>query len=222
MKIGEIEMGSSALPVVSNRGMWPRRVFTWIACAVLAALALRFFGNVVARYTHFDLKHYGENHWTERWWLVAHLLGGSLALLLGPFQFVNGLRKRYVQVHRWMGMVYLTDVLLGSVAGVEMGVHAAIRGFGIGLLYLDVAWVVTTGMAYLAVLRKQYAAHREWMIRSYVVTFAFVTFRLMGRDLHLYASLGVETELTMLSWLCWAIPLLFTEVVLQWKRTVGG
>jgi hypothetical protein len=214
-------MGSRTLPVLRDRGLWPRRVFAWIACALLAVLALGLLRDTFVRYTHFDVKHYGPEHWSEKWWVVAHLTGGALALTLGPFQFVSWLRRRYVQAHRWMGMVYLVGVLIGSIAGVEMGMHASLRGFGIGLLYLDVAWVVTTGMAYLAVLRKQYVAHREWMIRSYVVTFAFVTFRLMGRDLHLYASLGLQTELTMLSWLCWAIPLLFTEVVLQWKRTVG-
>jgi hypothetical protein len=88
------------------------------------------------------------------------------------------------------------------------------------LIYLACAWLVVSGMAYVAVMRRQFAAHREWMIRSYVVTFAFVLFRLM-EDLNVYGSLGGEAQAVMLGWMAWTVPLLITEVVLQWRRTVG-
>ncbi len=42
---------------------------------------------------------------------------------------------------------------------------------------LGVVWLLTTGMAYVAIRRGQIAQHQEWMIRSYVTTFAFVLFR---------------------------------------------
>jgi hypothetical protein len=42
----------------------------------------------------------------------------------------------------------------------------ALKAFGEALLYLTLAWVSTSGTAYLAVMRRQFAAHREWMIRS--------------------------------------------------------
>jgi hypothetical protein len=213
-------MGSKAMLHLFSDKTWPRRLVLGIACALLAVLALRFTALVFQRYTQFDAKHYGE-HWLERWWLIAHLGGGALALLLGPFQFSAYLRRRFVQAHRWIGRLYLVGVLIASIAAVYMGMHAKIRGFGVGLLYLDVAWVVTTSMAYLAVMRRRFDAHRDWMTRSYVVTFAFVVFRWMSINLKLHHNLGLETRLTMLSWLCWAMPLLFTEVALQWRRTVG-
>ena len=33
-----------------------------------------------------------------------------------------------------------------------------------------------SGMALIAIRRRNFIQHKEWMIRSYVVTFAFVTF----------------------------------------------
>jgi Predicted membrane protein (DUF2306) len=45
----------------------------------------------------------------------------------------------------------------------------------IGLLAF--AWITTASMAYISVMRGRILQHKEWMIRSYVVTFAFVTFR---------------------------------------------
>ena len=51
------------------------------------------------------------------------------------------------------------------------------RGFGVALWALVAAWWTTVGMAFLAIRRRRIPAHREWMIRGSVVTFAFVAFR---------------------------------------------
>jgi hypothetical protein len=193
----------------------------WLACTVLGAAGLHFYLPAVWNFSHLDAAHYGP-FWKAKWWMVAHLGGGSLALLMGPFQFSSWMRRRYVQAHRWMGRLYLAGVLTGSIAAVYMGVWVTRnRPFGIALLYLDLAWVVTTGMAYLAVIRRQFVAHKEWMVRSYVVTFAFVVFRVMAEDLNVYGKLGEDAQLVMLAWLAWAVPLLFAEVALQWRRSVG-
>jgi hypothetical protein len=57
------------------------------------------------------------------------------------------------------------------------------------------------------------------MIRSYVVTYGFVVFRVI-QDSKLLESFKVES-LALSAWLCWTIPLLFAEMALQWRRTVG-
>jgi len=46
--------------------------------------------------------------------LVPHVLGGLLAILIGPLQFWARLRRDYVQVHRWSGRVYLAGVVVGG------------------------------------------------------------------------------------------------------------
>jgi hypothetical protein len=214
-------MATSVTIPGTRRGSRFRTLLVGLACAALAVLALHFYVPAVRNYSHLDLAHYG-NLWKAHWWLVAHLGGGSLALLLGPFQFSGWIRGRYVNAHRWMGRLYLTGVAVASVAAVYIGLWVTPdRAFGISLLFLDLAWVVTTGMAYAAVLRRQFAAHREWMIRSYVVTFAFVLFRLMSVDLNLLSGLGAMQQ-AMLVWIAWAVPLLGAEVVLNWRRTMGA
>ena len=44
---------------------------------------------------------------------------------------------------------------------------------------LCTAWIITTSMAVLAIRGRNVIQHREWMLRSYTVTFAFVIFRLV-------------------------------------------
>jgi len=39
--------------------------------------------------------------------------------------------------------------------------------------------------------------------------------------LNLYGGLGPSAQAVMLAWMAWAVPLLFAEVALQWRRSVG-
>jgi hypothetical protein len=53
------------------------------------------------------------------------------------------------------------------------------------------------------------------MVRSYIVTFAFVTFCVI-RDFGPTFGLMPENDHVLTAiWGCWALPLLFTEVILQ-------
>ena len=48
-----------------------------------------------------------------------------------------------------------------------------------------------------------------------VVTFAFVTFRLLDQVLGDWHVMTDDERASTLAWSCWAIPLLVTEVVIQ-------
>ena len=73
-------------------------------------------------------------------------------------------------------------------------------------------------MAYYAILKRRIPIHKEWMVRAYVVTFAFVTFRLL-HDYNPLSRLQPENDLSItLIWASWAIPLLVAEVILQLRR----
>ena len=94
--------------------------------------------------------------------------------------------------------------------------HLAYRS---GLFGLDVAWLLTTGMALYAIHIHRIEQHREWMLRSYSVTFAFVTFRLGEQILRNWITLPddpVADDLdTAMAWACWTLPLLFAEPLIQ-------
>lgn len=197
-----------------------RSGLTWLTWTVVAGVAAYFLFTSVPNYFHYDAAHY-YYYWPKRWWLIAHIGGGTLALSMGLFQFSSTIRRRFLQAHRWMGRLYLIGVLVGSIGAAYMGLMVSPeRGFGIALEFLALAWVLTSLMAYIAVRRRQIAAHREWMTRSYVVTFGFVLFRLGTRN-HVLASLGHEVQHVMLAWACWVMPLLITDVVLRWRQTMG-
>jgi hypothetical protein len=76
-------------------------------------------------------------------------------------------------------------------------------------------------MAIVAVRRGAIEQHQEWMIRSYVVTFAFVTFRSLWSILQRAGVGTTQEQLGVASWFCWAVPLLILEVALQGRRILG-
>ena len=109
----------------------------------------------------------------------AHTMGGAVAVLIGPFQFLSVVRNRFRRVHVWMGRVYLTAVLAGGLAGLYFA-PTSLGGpiTAIGFTLLAIIWLYTGSMAYLAIRRRDIAAHRRWMIRNYALTFAAVTLRI--------------------------------------------
>jgi hypothetical protein len=121
-----------------------------------------------------------------------------------------------------LGILYLAGIVMGVLGASGLVVTTTFGWvFGTGLAGLAVAWMVTTGLAFIAIRRRLVHQHKEWMIRSYVVTFAFVTFRIFYGALEA-AGIGTTSErLTAASWFCWAAPLLVTEAVLQGRIILG-
>jgi uncharacterized membrane protein len=199
------------------------RVPKRLALTAILLLACAFvFHYVFPYYLHYNPATF-DNFWPRRGWLLAHISCGMVALLIGPFQFSRWLRQRYLRWHRVMGRVYLIAILCGSIGAVALSMTTPDgRSWGLGLQGLILAWVTTAGMAYYAIRQRQIQVHQEWMVRSYVVTFAFVTFRLLY-DVPPMSRLGPPSERAITYiWACWALPLLATEVILQLRRMRGA
>ncbi|MGR2751823.1 DUF2306 domain-containing protein [Agromyces arachidis] len=111
--------------------------------------------------------------------LYAHIIGGGVALVLGPVQFWRGFRTRHPLAHRWIGRTYLTSVGMAAIAGLVLAPvnQAGIVGlFGFGAL--GVLWLVTGWRAYRAIRARDVASHRAWMMRNFSLTYAAVTLRI--------------------------------------------
>jgi hypothetical protein len=167
------------------------------------------------------------NFWPIRGWLLVHIAAGTGALLSGPFQLWWGLTDRRMATHRRVGIAYVACVAIGAVSGIPLALYTA-HGVisAVALLGLVLAWSLTTGMAYLAIRRHLYEQHKEWMIRSYVVTFAFVSARIgVGLfSVGLGAPPGTadfNTAFAIGIWLSWSVPLLVTEAFLQGRKILA-
>jgi hypothetical protein len=190
----------------------------------VVVVAVVYVTRFVGPYLSFNPDYY-DYFWPWRYALWAHLAGGVTALLVGPFQLWLGLTGRRLDLHRRLGMVYLCALGL-SLTGASYLIAKEIRAdwvFASGLLGLGCAWTLTTGCGYLSIRWNRRQQHREWMIRSYVVASAFVFFRvfvdlLHAAGIHSPPGPGTPEEVKLAAWLCWAVPLLVTEPVIQWRH----
>jgi len=186
----------------------------------VAALATWFIARNLLRYVTLDREVFGPYFWPRRYGLLLHLSGGLLALAIGIAQLWLGATGRTHGVHRRLGLVYMFGVAVAAGGAIYLALTIPPPGwiYALGLVVLAGAWILTTSLAYLAIRRRNQEQHREWMIRSYVVTFAFVTFRMFHDAL---AAFGVGTELDRLTasaWVCWSVPLLLAEPLVQWRK----
>jgi hypothetical protein len=150
--------------------------------------------------------------------IIAHILGGVLALSLGPFQFLHRLRIRWPKVHRWMGRLYLFGILLGGTAGLYMAFYAyAGLAASLGFAGLALSWLVTGYLAYSTIRSGNTVAHRQWMIRNFSLTFAAVTLRLWMTPLIM--AFGETTGYELVAWVAWIPNLIVAEGIIRgWFR----
>jgi hypothetical protein len=153
--------------------------------------------------------------------LLLHIVFGMLAILVGPFQFFASIRRNYPRFHRITGRMYLIAVLVAAISAILLAVEDAIVDrhdvvFGTGLLGLAFAWLLTTGMAFWAIRSRNFVQHREWMVKSYVVTCGFTTFRIFASTFPFLQKIsGIGG---IMAWACWAVPLMVAEALLQAKK----
>jgi hypothetical protein len=181
-------------------------------------IATWFFYGFALKYLTPEPDRYGI-YWDRHEWLYAHVIAGALALLLGPGQFWLGLNRRTSTVHRTMGVMYVLSVGVGGAAAFYLAAHNDFSWvFGLGLASMAAVWIIATALATIAICLRQVAQHREWMIRSYTLTFGFVFFRLLYEVLDALEVGTMVERMTATSWLAWVMPLFLAEAILQGRK----
>ncbi len=153
--------------------------------------------------------------------LMTHIIASMLAILIGAFQFLPGLRKgRLLKIHRWLGRTYLLSILFGSISGLYMAQFA----YGgiiseLGFSALACIWLYTGFRAYKDIRNKDIEGHRQWMIRNYALTFAGVMLRIWV-PVSLVMGIDFTAAYIAIAWLCWVPNLLVAEGII--RRTMKG
>jgi uncharacterized membrane protein len=186
---------------------------------LLAPVVLYYLWTRGFVYIHYRREVYTDYFWDRAPWLLGHVVLGISATLIGCLQLIPALRKGYPALHRGLGKIYVFCVVLSTV--ISFYLNATSKGsitYRTGLFSLAIAWLLTTLMGYACARLGNFEMHREWMIKSFVLTLSFVTFRFV-EDLLARAGIGDFMERKVLmTWACWSIPFLLTELALQVRR----
>ena len=160
-----------------------------------------------------------ENFTQRRLALSLHALGGAIALLAGPLQFVSRFRESNWNRHRLLGWIYCGAVLLGWCASLWIAPHSQTGWIAsVGFLALGAAWIVATALAVRFILRGDAVRHQRWMIRSFALTAAAITLR-MYLPLIFVFHWPFAIAYPAIAWLCWIPNALTVEVYLRFVPT---
>ncbi len=109
----------------------------------------------------------------------VHVFSAIVALFAGFTQFSPQFLQQYRHIHRLIGRIYVWDILaVNFPAAMIMAVYA--NGEMVGktaFVLLDALWFGFTYQAYVSARKRNFASHKNYMIRSYALTFSAITLR---------------------------------------------
>jgi uncharacterized membrane protein len=151
-------------------------------------------------------------------WKIAfytHVFTAIFALLAGFTQFSKQILKKYPKVHCLVGRLYAYDILIVNFpVAMLMAVYAnGLLPGKTAFVVLDCLWFWFTFRGVQEIKKRNIVAHKQFMLRSYALTFSAVTLRswkiiissIVHIDpLHLYmidAWMGFVPNLLFVEWL---------------------
>lgn len=194
-------------------------ILFWIAVLVIS---IYYFYDNVADYVVGSLSPRKES---EKWWLIVHFSGAACTLFLGPLQFWTYFRNRFRHWHRLAGKFYIGGSITSALMVFYLLSNYPLPGAVLSLGLLAVIWLFTTVSAFWFALKKNFASHRQFMIRSYVCGLAFIFIRVLPEINNLTGLFDFmqdeEMRSTVYEWLCWVYPLLVVEFILVWWPSIS-
>jgi hypothetical protein len=161
-------------------------------------------------------------HITE--WRIAfyvHVFSSLFALLAGFTQFSKKLLKERPRLHRAMGYAYVINILMiTGPAGLLMSFYAN-GGISsrIGFVLLSVLWIAFTAIALYKAVKKQFMAHRVFMIRSFALTLSAVSLRIWKVIIANFTDMAPMDRYRVIAWLGWVLNLLIAEwIIFRMKK----
>jgi uncharacterized membrane protein len=180
----------------------------WFGCLFVAISSMRFLvaplSSVMPHMVHYVP--------SAPLALYAHVFGAPLALALAPFQIWQGLRGSRPALHRMLGYIYVVAVVLAGMGSLAMLPHFLGTSFAAaGFAFMALGWIGFTLRGVWLACRKDYIAHRQFMLRSVAFTFSAFTLRLIMTPLLATGWSVVETY-QITAWAAWVPNLIVVEL----------
>jgi uncharacterized membrane protein len=189
------------------------KIVLWILLGLTALFV--FITSEVLLVTDYPMYHaYRLQVIADRHLLIPHSLAGIFALLIGPINFSSRIRERYLKLHRVLGRVYVICVFAGAFTGIAL---ASGRPGLPGTSMQAAAWIVCTTAAFITARNCHIIQHRQWMARSYAVTFTFVSSRVLNLWPRYWSHLG--DSLSAVGVIAFTLAsLLIVDIGLNWRE----
>lgn len=155
---------------------------------------------------------------------ITHIFAASIYSLLGAIQFAPGLRQLWPRWHRASGALLIVLATLVALTGLWMTVSFPSANLDgsvvfVSRLVVGMLMLLFTVLGVLALLRRKFSEHGDWMIRSYALAMGAGTQVFTHIPLFLAPPLHTETGRAFAMVGGWAINFAVAEWLIgQSKR----
>jgi len=152
-------------------------------------------------------------------WRVSffiHVFSSMFALMAGFSQFSKKLLHTKPILHRRLGYAYVINIMcITGPAGLVMSFYANGGLLSrIAFVMLSVLWMFFTATAVYKAIKKDFAAHRAFMIRSYALTLSALSLRMWKVLFAEFTNIGPMDRYRIIAWLGWGLNLLIAEYII--------
>lgn len=156
----------------------------------------------------------------ERWFAsypvltYLHVIPGGFLLALAPFQLSSRIRDRYFRFHRWSGRVLVLAALTVGLSGLLLASMFPYGGpvAATAALVAGTAFLIALVRGFFAVRHRDFAAHREWMIRMFALGLGIATIRVLGLFVLPITGTTFQKSAATVFWIGWVS----TYTVAEW------
>lgn len=178
-----------------------------------------YFENAVAYLFGYRNERFAEN----QFWFVAHILGATCSLFLGPIQFWKSIRMKYLKFHRLAGKIYVVGTLIAAVSAFRLALIFDCIACRFSLIPLSFLLFISTALAWYTIKQKNIVAHKQFMVRSYTCALAFVFVRLY-QVIPMDSVFGIiddpKIEGIVTEWTFSILPLIIVEMIMTWLPSI--
>jgi uncharacterized membrane protein len=197
-----------------------RNLFVYLVLCGGTFLMLRLIVTYLAFRDDVGFLRYKQDYLDNTVWKVAfyvHVFSAIVALMAGFTQFSTDFLQKQRKLHRLIGRIYAWDILvINFPAAMIMAVYA--NGHlpsKIAFVILDCLWFWFTYKAVVAARQGRIKEHKEFMIRSYALTFSAITLRMWKLILSNTFTIDPVTLYMIDAWMGFVPNLLVAEWIIR-------
>ena len=152
-------------------------------------------------------------------WHFMHVLGGATFGILGPIQFGRVLARRYGPLHRVMGRLFVAAGVMISLSSLSLLWHfpdTYSMPINIGRLLFGIALGMALALAVLAIRKRDFPRHRNWMIRAYAIGMGATAVTMVFFPIYIVTGappLGPAADIVFLG--SWMVCIIFAEALVR-------
>ena len=206
--------------------MFMKKLIGYILWGIVVLLAINLIAIAVPYFSFkkdYDFLLVKQDMLHNLTWVIAfyvHLLGGIISVFTGLILYFTKWIKPSSKLHKIIGKIYFISILFfAGPTGLYLGFYSE-AGYvaSIGFIGMSLAWMIPTFMMVYTITKGNIEGHYKWSIRSYAITLAGVTLRIMTPlGIH-FLQWDYDTTFTITAYLPWMINWGIAEVVILTKR----